>query len=125
MRAQLLSIEEYGELRVRLSNGNELACDFLQTSEAPSLRLSPGDAVLVSCASDSPRGVVVGRIGSYRAPALQKQLTIEATEVLTLKCGEVSIDLRAADGKMMLRGDDVLLRAKGMQRIKAGSVNIN
>jgi hypothetical protein len=67
----------------------------------------------------------MGVVGPYRAPEPQKRLTLEATEVLTLKCGEVSIDLRAADGKMMLRGEDVLLRAKGTQRIKAGSVSIN
>ena len=41
-----------------------------------------------------------------------------------LRCGEASLDLRA-DGKVLLRGDDVLVRAKGTQRIRAGTVSIN
>jgi hypothetical protein len=43
---------------------------------------------------------------------------------LSLKCGDASIDLRA-DGKVMIRGEDVLVRAKGTKRIRAGTVSIN
>jgi hypothetical protein len=49
---------------------------------------------------------------------------LEATEALTLRCGEASIELRA-DGSAIVKGEDVLLRAKGTQRIRAGNVAIN
>jgi hypothetical protein len=51
-------------------------------------------------------------------------MTLTATETLTLKCGEASVNLRA-DGQVMVKGEDVLLRAKGTQRIRAGNVAIN
>ncbi|CAN5421075.1 hypothetical protein BH11PSE9_BH11PSE9_04260 [soil metagenome] len=63
-------------------------------------------------------------MGRYNPPAVQAIVTIEANESLTLKCGEASIDLRA-DGQVMVRGEDVLLRAKGTQRIRAAKVAIN
>ena len=72
----------------------------------------------------SDKAVVLGRIGLYVAPRSEAHLSIEASESLTLKCGAASIDLRA-DGKVMVRGEDVLLRAKGTQRIRAGTVSIN
>ena len=34
------------------------------------------------------------------------------------------MELRA-DGKLLVKGEDVLVKARGTQRIKAGSVNIN
>ena len=75
---------------------------------------------------DAERPVVLGRIGALPAPgeAVVQNLVIAASETLTLRCGESSVDLRA-DGKLMVRGDDVLVRAKGTQRIRAGSVAIN
>ena len=67
---------------------------------------------------------MLGRIGRYQEPGTQRQVTIEAQESVTLKCGDSSVDLRA-DGKLMIRGEDVLVRAKGTQRIRAGTVSIN
>ena len=83
-----------------------------------------GDEVEVGCNTVLNPGVVLGRIASYTAPASPARLTLEATEVLTLKCGDATLDLRA-DGKAVLKGEDVLIRATGLQRIKAGSVSIN
>ena len=51
-------------------------------------------------------------------------MALQASESLSLTCGQASIELRA-DGKVLIRGDDVLLRAKGTQRIRAGTVSIN
>jgi hypothetical protein len=115
------SVNEAGHILVETQGGAVLCCLWLSSN--PSIELTAGLKVLVAAAG--AEHVVVGVVGPYSAPVPQKRLTLEATEVLTLKCGEVSIDLRAADGKMMLRGEDVLLRAKGTQRIKAGSVSIN
>jgi hypothetical protein len=49
---------------------------------------------------------------------------LQAAHTLSLQCGLSSIDLRA-DGKVVIKGDDVLVRAKGTKRIRAGSVSIN
>ena len=91
---------------------------------AAALRLAVGDELIALLPEEQGRGVVVGRVGRYRVALAQPNVTVEATETLTLKCGEASIDLRA-DGKVMVRGEDVLLRAKGTQRIRAGTVSIN
>lgn len=122
-RVTLLGLLPDGALRVRNASGTDYLCDWLDTGAAAELAVD--DRLLALPPDASGRGVVLGRLGPYRAPQPQARLTLEATEVLTLKCGDVSIDLRAADGKLMLRGDDVLLRAKGTQRIRAGNVAIN
>lgn len=123
-RGQLVEIGADGQLVVALPGGQQIACDWLEQSGIGRVALQQGDAVLVMVDASLSRGVVVGRIGAYRAPAAEPSVTIEATESVVLKCGESSVDLRA-DGKLMVRGDDVLVRAKGTQRIRAGTVAIN
>ena len=99
-------------------------CDVLESAFPGTTELSPGDRLIALPPTAWALGCVLGRIGRYRPSQVAAQLTIEASEVLTLQCGEASIDLRA-DGKLMVRGEDVLLRAKGTQRIRAGTVSIN
>jgi len=108
-------------------------CDVLRNSHGLGLCLLPGDMVLVWLPeSDEERGVVLGRIGPSRAPAVEPEktqetpdeLVIEAKKNLTLKCGDGSITLRK-DGKILIKGKDLVSRAKRMNRIKGGSVTIN
>lgn len=122
-RVRLVAIESDGSLVVEDASGLRFPCDWLDNGQT--VQLAPGDTLLALAPDAGGRGVVLGRIGPYRQPQPQAHLTLEATESLTLKCGEVSVDMRAADGKLMLRGEDVLLRAKGTQRIRAGNVAIN
>ena len=127
LHADLVALLPDGLLSVRFGDGRECLCDWLEASGPLVPALAPGDHVLVLPPSQDLTGVVLGRVGRYRMPesmAPQAHVTIEAAESLTLKCGEASIDLRA-DGKVMVRGEDVLLRAKGTQRIRAGTVSIN
>jgi hypothetical protein len=124
LRARLLAIQDDGVLWVQMPDGSECSCDWLESATTAALALAVGDAVLVMPESAGAPAVVLGRVGRYHAPVAPAQLTLEATESLTLKCGEASVDLRA-DGKVMVRGEDVLLRAKGTQRIRAGTVSIN
>lgn len=123
-RGCLLDIRDDGVLLVQMPGGELCACDWLENATTAALALAIGDTVLVMPASVDAAAVVLGRVGRYRAPEVQAKLTLEASESLTLKCGEASVDLRA-DGKVMVRGEDVLLRAKGTQRIRAGTVSIN
>jgi hypothetical protein len=74
------------------------------------------------------RGVIFGRIGSsmsgkseHEAP---EHLVLEATKGLTLQCGEGSITLRG-DGKVLIKGKELVSRAEGTNRIKGGAVAIN
>lgn len=122
-RGIVQSIIDGGLLQVEDGLGTTCHCEVLQTG-AP-LALEPGDQVLFLVPADSVGlGIVLGRVGRYAKPQPPSVLTLEAAEALSLKCGEASIDLRA-DGKVMVRGEDVLLRAKGTQRIRAGTVSIN
>lgn len=125
--AALLAIESDGRLRVRLADGRESLCDWLEGPATAGIELVPGDRLLVQPpAADAP-GVVLGRIGRYRAPqpaAVPERVVIEAGQSLVLKCGEAAVELRA-DGKLAIRGEDILLRAQRTQRIKAGTVSIN
>lgn len=121
-RARLVEIGEGGVLKVSLPSGSEFLCDWLDNGVA--VALQPGDLLLALPPDASGRGIVLGRIGPYRPAEPQPRVTLEATEVLSLKCGDATLDLRA-DGKAVLKGDEVLIRARGLQRIKAGSVSIN
>ena len=124
VRAILIDIELGGQLRVFTIDKLEFFCDWLEGPATAGIKLQPGDRLLVVPPSDGENGVVLGRIGRYQEPKPEANVTIEASETLTLKCGEASVDLRN-DGKVMVRGEDVLLRAKGTQRIRAGTVAIN
>ena len=119
LRGRLLAIDGDGWLRVQVDGHEPWRCLWLEGKP-----LEVGDAVLMLAPAAASPGVVLGRIASYAAPAQPARLTLEATEVLTLKCGDATLDLRA-DGKAVLKGEDVLIRATGLQRIKAGSVSIN
>jgi hypothetical protein len=116
-------VAEDERLEVRCVDDRQVRCEVLEA--AVPLRLAPGDRVLLlPPASPDGLGVVLGRLRSYRPQQVQPQLTIEASESLSLRCGESTVALRA-DGRLMIRGDDVLVRAKGTQRIRAGTVSIN
>jgi hypothetical protein len=116
---------------VCLGPGSEqVVCDVLYTSSRP---LCPGDPVLVwggGSTDDTP--VVLGSIGPSRASGsiveaqreVPDELVLEATKGLTLKCGEGSISIRA-DGKILIKGKDLVSHAQRMNRIKGGSVSIN
>jgi hypothetical protein len=123
-RAEVTALLEGGLIRVRLQDGREWDAAWLQAGGSTSIELAAHDWVIVLPPAGGHPAVVMGRIGPYSPPAPPARLCIEATEVLTLKCGDATLDLRA-DGKAVLRGEDVLIRARGLQRIKAGSVSIN
>jgi hypothetical protein len=123
-KAELLAIGEEGALLVRSSDGFEFQCDWLENSQNANIELEIGDRLLCMPPTEHEPGIVLGRIGKYQKPQPQQNVTIEASETLTLKCGEASVELRK-DGKAMVKGEDVLLRAKGTQRIRAGTVAIN
>lgn len=118
----LQHIESDGLLRVLVPGAGELSVAWLENASQLQVRLQPGDTLLIARLGQGGVPVAMGRIGRYEAQP--DSLTLNGTRQLSLQCGESSIDLRA-DGKVMIRGDDVLVRAKGTKRIRAGTVSIN
>ena len=94
------------------------------------------------------RGLILGRIGSSVAPAhtndardpsegtlpvhtrpqpaieTPDELVLEAKHSLTLRVGDGSITIRE-DGKILIKGKDLVSHAQRMNRIKGGAVSIN
>lgn len=54
----------------------------------------------------------------------RKRILIDAEEEIVLRCGEASITLTRA-GKIIIKGNYLLSRSSGANRIKGGSVRIN
>jgi hypothetical protein len=52
------------------------------------------------------------------------RVVMEASRQIELRCGKASITL-SRDGKIRIRGTNLLSRASGQHRIKGGSVHIN
>jgi len=94
------------------------------------LSLTVDDPVLVLMpALREERGVVLGRVGAYTQQAIAATQSVDhfqvvAKETISLKCGESAIEMRK-DGKVLIKGKDVVSYAKRTQRIKGGSVAIN
>jgi hypothetical protein len=129
-RAKVLAVESGDAVRVSLVGGkDDLLCDVLVTSDSESIHLSPGDEVFVVMPNGTePRGLVLGRIGPSVDPAPTKEvpddIVLEAKKGLVLRVGEGSITIRA-DGKILIKGKDLVSHAKRMNRIKGGAVSLN
>jgi hypothetical protein len=111
------------------------------TTASGELRVVPGDEVVYWLPEQpNERGVVFGRIGESASPAspavaeerpepseqprTPDTLVLEARSGLTLRVGDASIEIRA-DGKILIKGTDLVSHAKRMNRIKGGAVAIN
>jgi hypothetical protein len=114
-----------------------LEAQVLYTTEEH-LVLNEGDTVLFWVDTERPTDcVIIGRIGPSSSGGeetsdLRRQVTqpvaevlvLEAKESLTLRVGTGSITIRE-DGKILIKGKDLVSHAQRMNRIKGGSVSIN
>ncbi len=123
MRAEFLASTEEGLLRVHAPGVGEVLCEVLLGS-LDAAAMQPGATLLVAMPQDGGLGVVMGQVGRLRPQAPPKHLILQATEAISLRCGEGAVELRA-DGKVLVKGEDVTVHAKGTQRIRAGTVAIN
>ena len=53
-----------------------------------------------------------------------KPIAIEASDQLVLRCGESSITLHA-NGRVVIKGNEIESHARGTNRIKGGAVRVN
>jgi hypothetical protein len=84
-----------------------------------------GDRVLVASCGESL--VILGAVlENFAASAVKatKQQTVSATDELSLQCGKSSITLRK-NGRILIKGVDIVSRATRHQRIKGSTVDIN
>jgi hypothetical protein len=107
-----------------------LACDVIDAGGPEPLVIAEGDAVLVVVPEGgNGRGVILGRVSATArkresAKVPPDEIVLEATKGLTLRVGEGSITLRE-DGKILIRGRDLVSHARRVNRIRGGSVAIN
>ena len=106
-----------------------VCCDVIEN--VAKLPLASGDEVLVWMGSGSKgsRPIIIGRV-THRViedadvPEMPDTLVLEAKQSLTLRVGEGSITIRE-DGKILIKGKDLVSHAQRMNRIKGGAVSIN
>ena len=79
---------------------------------------------LPSLSADEPQIGKLDRSANTDARIDGRRITLEATDEIVLRCGPASITLRR-NGRVVMRGVQVETRAKGVNRIKGGSVQIN
>jgi hypothetical protein len=135
VRAVVVSISANGWVVVAADTdgANPLVCDLLVTG-ADAIELFAGDIVLCHAPIGADRGVILGRITPRAAapvtqsvearPDAPTVLVLEAKQELTLRVGDGSITIRA-DGKILIKGKDLVSHASRVNRIKGGSVSIN
>jgi len=90
------------------------------------------DAVVAFEGGDPESPVILGLIAAPAARAAESvsveldgdRITLTAEREVVLRCGKASLTLTRA-GKVLIRGDYVLSRSSGVNRIKGGSVQIN
>jgi hypothetical protein len=88
--------------------------------------------VLAFEAGDPQRPIVIGLLGPVAPPPVRaaealvdgKKVMLTGEEEVTLRCGKASITLTKA-GKVLITGDYLVSRSRGVNRIKGGSVQIN
>lgn len=125
-RSTIVEILPSGEIVVRLSeaNGEIFVCDFLETSTNGHPDFQEGDRVLVLPPDDlKEKGCVLGKISAYRKPN-RKQVVLEADEELTIRCGKGSITIRKT-GNILVKGLEIVSHAKGANRIRGASIQLN
>jgi Domain of unknown function (DUF6484) len=137
---------EGGELRVeyRGSRGKPLAARVsaaLDDAALAAAALEGQEAVLLFEAGDAARPVVVALLRSatplvdalLSAPLPKagkvarldgRRVVLEGQEEVVLQCGRASLTLRR-DGRVVLRGVNVVTQAEQVQKIRGGKVQIN
>jgi hypothetical protein len=137
----LLSVTEEGVPLVdypRNSHGPlpaKVACDL-----APEQAVAGSSVLLVFENGDGQYPVILGAV-SDRLPVSSRdlvstrrwkgevaldgrRLVIEAREEIVLRCGKGSITVRA-DGKVLIKGTELVSRSSGVNKIRGALVNIN
>ncbi|MFL5349754.1 MAG: DUF6484 domain-containing protein [Hyalangium sp.] len=63
-------------------------------------------------------------VGALELQVGRERIALTAREELTLRCGEASITLRR-DGKVIIKGEEIVSRARRTNKVKGATVRIN
>ena len=126
--ATFVGFDGEGRFRVEITGGDEPVCAL---STVGLTGEDAGSQVVVAYEQGSAaRLIIIGRVRD-RAPAPATALRIDgerlvcrAERELELRCGEASIVLTRA-GKVLIKGNFVLSRSRGANKIKGAYVDIN
>ncbi len=147
--------EPGGEVLVQAGDGDTtVSCKILRTSIGAFPELKAGDKVLGVFDTNAKTGYILGVVETYnpqkdpldelssklsmpedevnielpRKPkdvkVNGKRIVFEADHEIQLKCGKGSI-LMDRQGKIVIRGTNLISRSSGMNKIKGAAVNIN
>ena len=130
---EIVGIEKNAAV-VRFSGSPE-ARPMVARTNVPLCREHVGRKVtLVFEKGDPARPIVVGLLqptvvrladkAPIEAYVDRERLVLEAHEQIELKCGKASL-LLTADGRVIIKGANILSRASGANKIRGGSVHLN
>jgi hypothetical protein len=130
-RGAIQGFGEGGAILVALEDAEDqsIPCERLETTDCLQARYRVGDRVLVwRPPMRDAMGCILGRVSLPSPQEIHgpdsSESTIRADGKLTLRCGKSQISLKE-DGKVLVKGVDVVSHAKSSQRIKGASVRIN
>lgn len=126
MRGRISAISPDGEIFVEYeANRSSLVCDFLRTSAGPIPALTKGDLVLFVLEKNGVRGCVLGAVQRY-VPEEESSYHLDfvAKDRIELRCGGSSLTM-SKEGKVILKGSQVVTRASRVNKIKGAAVKIN
>lgn len=127
----LASIEQDGTLHVRLKGGSQAACAARTTVPLESSHIGREVTLLLEDGEAMPviTGLVLARSeqrtsGPRTVKLDGERVVLTADREIVLRCGEASITL-TQDGKIVVKGANLVQTATGLNRIKGASVQIN
>src|SRR5579862_3956221 len=129
--ATLERLDESGTPWVRLPRRRPLPAVWLAGVTVEQLRSAQvnGTPIVVALAGKS-QAIILGALSTETSAAAPAEARVDGKRVMltghdevTLRCGKASLTLTKA-GKVLIKGEYVLSRSSGINRIKGGAVQI-
>lgn len=141
LQGQVTAFNQEGSIAITGRDGNNVNCFIatLHKSEIPEISVS--DTVIYTMDGNKEYGFILGVVCRY-IPTTSKEVTVKPPEKLTdaivdgqriffeaqkeiiLKCGTGSIIMKK-DGKIVIKGTNIITRARNTNKIKGATVTIN
>ena len=121
-RAEIIALTPDGRAEVRVPSLGETS--LIAQSLVPVPAASVGRLAAVTMMGDEPLILGLVQPPTPEVEADGERLVIEARREMTLRCGKASITM-TADGRVTIRGTQVLSRSDGPNRVQGASVQLN